>query len=212
MNYPIEKTVFHSNPYDQSWYEKDYFISKDGVGEFPLHHCKVTYQESIPYIKGTRNAVDIGARDGEFTRYLHHNFNHVFCFDYRSRKLFHKNVDLTKVTHFRCGLGEAHKKEYVSGGGSMTTGRIPREKYYEMQLYTLDEFNLQDVDYIKIDVDGYELKVLQGSIETIKKYWPLLVLEQENNERSAIDFCENLGYELVARCPNNQNVIMRKPT
>jgi len=211
MKYPIEKTKFDSSPYDQSWYERDYFISKDGVGEFPLHHCKTTYQESVPYITQTRNAVDIGCRDGEFTRYLQHNFDHVFCFDYRRRKLFHNNVNLSKVTHFKCGLAEANKKEYVSGGGSMTSGKIPKEKYYETQLYTLDEFNLPDVDYIKIDVDGYELKVLQGSMKTIKKYWPLIVLEQENKERAGIEFCEELGYELVAWCPNNQNAIMRKP-
>ena len=210
MNYPLEETKFNSNPYDQSWFERDYFITKDGIGEFPFHHCKMTYQESIPYIKNTRNAVDIGCRDGEYTRYLHNDFKHVFCFDYRRRKLFHKNVDLSKITHFKCGLAEEHKKECVSGGGSMTSRKIPKDKYYETQLYTLDEFNLQDIDYIKIDVDGYELKVLKGSIETIKKYWPILVLEQEKNERSGIDFCEKLGYEVVAWCPKKQNVIMRK--
>ena len=212
MKYPVEKSIFDNNPFKWEWYDRDYFMSKDGNGEYPSNHCKNTYIESLPYITKKRNAVDIGCRDGEYTRYLHHDFQHVFCFDYRRRKLFHNNVDLNKITHFKCGLADANKTEYVSGGGSMTTGKIPKEKWYLEQLYTLDEFNLKDIDYMKIDVDGYELKVLQGSINTINKYWPLLVIEQENNEQSAIQFCKNLGYELVAWSPNKQNVIMRKPT
>jgi FkbM family methyltransferase len=210
MTYPIVPTIFSEGLYQQDWYERDYFISKDGTGEFPDHHCKVTWVASLPFITSKRNAVDIGCRDGEYTRYLHNNFDHVFCFDYRSRKLFHKNVDLNRITHFKCGLADQHKKELVSGGGSMTTGKIPQEKYYEEQLYTLDEFKFENIDYIKIDVDGFELRVLQGCIETIKKYEPLLIIEQENNDRKAINYCSTLGYEIVGWDNAHRNVIMRK--
>jgi FkbM family methyltransferase len=210
MKYPVTPTEFKENPYNWEWFSNDYFISKDGTGEFPNHHCKLTWVKSIPYIKNYRNAVDIGCRDGEYTRYLHKDFDHVYCFDYRRRKLFHKNVDLKKITHFKCGLADEHKLELVSGGGSMTTGKIPKEKYYEEQLYTLDEFNFIDVDYIKIDVDGYELKVLKGCVETIKKYSPLLIIEQEGNDRDAINFCQSLGYEICDWDNDHRNVIMRE--
>jgi FkbM family methyltransferase len=210
MIYPVAPTIFSEGLYQQDWYERDYFISKDGTGEFPDHHCKVTWVASLPFITSKRNAVDIGCRDGEYTRYLHNNFDHVFCFDYRSRKLFHKNVDLNRITHFKCGLADQHKKELVSGGGSMTTGKIPQEKYYEEQLYTLDEFKFENIDYIKIDVDGFELRVLQGCIETIKKYEPLLIIEQENDDRKAINYCSTLGYEIAAWDNDHRNVIMRK--
>ena len=208
--YPIEPTLFKENPYSWDWYEKDYFISKDGIGEFPEHHCKVTWVESLPFITNRRNAVDIGCRDGEYARYLHKDFEHVFCFDYRRRKLFHKNVDLKKITHFKCALGDKHIVEKVSGGGSMTSGKIPKEKWVDEQFYTLDEFNLENVDYIKIDVDGYELKVLKGCIETIQKFNPILVIEQERGEERAIKWCEDFGYEIAAWDNTHRNVIMRK--
>ena len=35
----------------------------------------------------------------------------------------------------------------------------------------------QRIDFIKIDVEGFELKVLNGGIETIKKHDPLLLIE-----------------------------------
>ena len=211
MTYPLEPTTFKDNPYEWEWYDRDFFCSPDGTKEFPNHHCKVTYVETVPFITNKRNAVDIGCRDGEYTRYLHKDFEHVFCFDYRRRKLFHKNVDLTKVTHFKCALGEEHKIIKVSGGGSITTGKIPQEKWYDEQLYTLDEFNLLNVDYIKIDVDGFESRVLQGAKNTILKYNPILVLEAENNDTSSIDLCRSMfGYDIAAWDCHHRNVIMRK--
>jgi len=211
MNYPVTPTEFKENPYQWEWYDRDYFISPDGVGEMPNHHCKITWVASLPFITKTRNAIDVGCRDGEYTRYLHKDYEHVYCFDYRRRKLFHKNVDLSKVTHFKCGLADEHTIEKVSGGGSMTTGKIPKDRWYEEQLYTLDEFNIPNVDYIKIDVDGFEKRVLKGAEKTIKTYSPLLVFEAENNDISAIEFCrENFNYEIVTWDSLKRNVVMRK--
>ena len=210
MRHPVGPTEFKENMFDSAWYDNDFFFSPDGVGEFPEHHCKITWEESVPFIKNKRNAVDIGCRDGEYTRYLCRDFQHVFCFDYRRRKLFHKNVDLDKITHFKCALGEENKIIEVSGGGSITTGKIPKEKWYEEEIFTLDQFELPDIDYIKIDVDGFELRVLQGAQSTIEKYSPILVLEQEDGEDSSIKFCQQLGYRVLAWDKTHRNVILGK--
>lgn len=212
MNFPVTPSVFETNLFDNRYYENDFMFTPDGIGEFPEHHCKLTWVDSFPYIKNFRNAVDIGCRDGEYTRFLQKDFKHVYCFDYRRRKLLHKNIDVDKITHFKCALGDEHKLVKVSGAGSMTSGKIPTEKWYEEQIYTLDQFNLSDVDYIKIDVDGYELNVLKGSIETIKKFSPLLVIEQENGVSSSIEFCKTLDYEILKWDNAKRNVIMGKTT
>lgn len=209
MKFPLDPTTFLDNPYDWEWYDRDFFHSPDGSQEFPEHHCKLTWVASLPFIHTRRNAIDIGCRDGEYTRYLHKDFEHVYCFDYRRRKLFNKNVDLNKVTHFKCALGEEHKVIKVSGAGSITAGKIPADQWYDEQLYTLDEFDIQNVDYIKIDVDGFEVNVLQGAINTIKKFSPLLAVEQENGDTRAIDFCkENFNYDILAWDSLQRNVIL----
>ena len=211
MIYPFEPTQFSKNTFNWELYDTDFFFSPDGIQEFPNHHCKKTWVASLPFITEKRNAIDVGCRDGEYTRYLHKDFNHVFCFDYRRRKLFHKNVDLSKITHFKCALGEEHKIIKVSGGGSITSGKIPQEKWYDEQLFTIDEFNFSDIDYIKIDVDGYELNVLQGAVNTIKKYNPLLIVEQENGDTRAIDFCKiNFHYDILTWDVDHRNVILGK--
>ncbi len=211
MIWPIKPTEFDTNPYTWSWYDKDYLLTPDGEGEYPEHHCKITWLESFPYINSFRNAVDVGCRDGEYSRYLHKHFDHVYCFDYRRRKLFHKNVDLSKITHFKCALGDEHKIMRVSGAGSMTSQSVPQEKWYDEQIYTLDEFKLLDVDYIKIDVDGFELKVIKGAINTIEKFNPILVIEQEFGETSSIKFCvENLNYKISSWDKHHRNVILTR--
>lgn len=43
----------------------------------------------------------------------------------------------------------------------------------------LDEYHFQDVSLIKIDVEGYEDKVLSGAEKTIRKYKPVLLIEIE---------------------------------
>lgn len=212
--FPVEPTKFKVDPktaFQWEWYDKDFFISKDGRKEFPEHHCKLTWVASKPFLTGMRNAIDIGCRDGEYTRYLHAVFNHTYCFDYRFRKLFTKNVDLSRVTHFTTGLGEEIKTIKASGGGSMESeGKRPKSQWVDYKIFTLDSFNLVDIDYLKIDVDGYEERVLKGSVNTIKKYSPLIVLEAENGDTTGIDFCKGLDYEVVAWDSLDRNVVMRK--
>lgn len=51
----------------------------------------------------------------------------------------------------------------------------------ELQFQTLDEYitnnHIKSVDFIKLDVDWYEYKVLQWAQETLKKHKPIIVLE-----------------------------------
>jgi len=42
---------------------------------------------------------------------------------------------------------------------------------------TLDSYNYTDVDIIKIDVEGYELQVLEGATNTIAQNRPIVQIE-----------------------------------
>lgn len=81
---------------------------------------------------------------------------------------------------------------HVSGKGYMPT-------------IILDNLNLPGCDLIQLDVEGYELKALNGAIETIKKYKPVLCIEfcekwlnrYENTSDEILKFIYNLGYSQV---------------
>jgi hypothetical protein len=197
MNYPVKPTVFAPGLFEDSLYERDFFYCKVGAAEYPDHHCKVAYNLSVPFIKSYRTAIDIGCRDGEYTRYLTRDFENVFAFDPRTRKFFPHNVDVTKVTHFGVPLGDKPISER-KGNGPIKNENFAR----------LDDFKFEDVDYIKIDTDGYEMAVLNGARQTIEKYWPVINLEVYF-ERETLEWIqEEWNYKIVAVCPRGYDHIL----
>jgi len=120
-------TQWPDNPYRPEWAERDYMYSADGTGEFPSHACKLSYRLSKPFIRRFRNALDVGCRVGEFTRYLQLDFQHVYAFDPNLSKKFMYNVDLKKVTHFHCALGdERGETRMYDGAHHKRSGIEPR--------------------------------------------------------------------------------------
>jgi hypothetical protein len=46
-------------------------------------------------------------------------------------------------------------------------------------MFKLDSLDLEPIDYMKIDCEGYEYNILVGAEQTIKKYKPIVVVEQK---------------------------------
>lgn len=77
-------------------------------------------------------------------------------------------------------------------GSPQTSIRIPRMR--------LDDYELREVGFIKIDVEGHELAVLQGAQKTIRTSMPNLLVEIEERHRpgsigEVSAFLADLGYE-----------------
>jgi FkbM family methyltransferase len=204
-------TRWKDNPYQEEWAEIDYLYSPDGVKEYPKHPCKMTYLLSKPFIKNFRTAVDIGCRVGEFTRYLHLDFKQVYSFDPNLWPQFRFNVDLSKVTHFHCAIGDEIGQIEMFGGGHESGGGGER---HVVPVFPLDMFDLQDVDYIKIDVEGFEKKVLLGAKATLDRWNPLIVIEQNHvvlegdKQYSAKEYLETIGYRQVAADKRGWDFVM----
>ena len=74
-----------------------------------------------------------------------------------------------------------------------------------MKCETLDSFvknyNLNKIDFIKIDVEGHELNVLEGAVTTLKKFKPSMLIEiEQRHHNKNIDhifsFISSFGYEI----------------
>ena len=66
----------------------------------------------------------------------------------------------------------------------------------EINISTLDELNLIP-EIIKIDVEGYESEVLEGSLNTIKKYKPFLMIEiNEVSVKKVQEFLSSCNYKI----------------
>ena len=68
-----------------------------------------------------------------------------------------------------------------NGGFKTVTGKdIKKNEGYprvEIDQRTLDSYQFEDVDIIKIDVEGYELLVLEGATTTISRNRPIIQIE-----------------------------------
>ena len=69
----------------------------------------------------------------------------------------------------------------------------------DIECRTLDSFGLTNLDFIKIDVDGFEVPLLNGARETLSKNNAVINIEMKNRKRPEIvEECKrilrNFGY------------------
>lgn len=161
----------------------------------------------------SKNLVDIGACLGEYCWLL--PFNHAYAFEPNKTSLYRMHTNLVlhdrvdSVDTFNCILSD--KDETVKFDGFCTN--VGDQEGYnstiatEYKTRTLDEFGLDNIGLIKIDVEGMEERVLKGGIGTIirNNYPPILFecfdvdlwgMTQEKHD-NLFNFLQSFGYEIL---------------
>jgi hypothetical protein len=75
----------------------------------------------------------------------------------------------------------------------------------DIPMATIDGLGLVDVDFIKIDCEGYEVRALHGAFQTLRMYHPVLLIEVNEGALSRqgvkpsdiFDILDDLGYVSV---------------
>ena len=167
----------------------------------------------LRYVSQWRNAVDIGAHVGEWTRSLSRKFDHVICFEPNPnfRECFNRNIKENNVTLHPYGLS-SHSHNAIQGVNATHLNDVlgdtePREG--DIECRSLDSFDLCDVDYIKIDVDGFEIPLLEGAQETLKRNNPVINIEMKRRKRPLIvqkagAILTDLGYTYKSRVKSDE--------
>jgi len=76
---------------------------------------------------------------------------------------------------------------------------------------TLDSFNISQVGLIKYDVEGFETKAVKGSMQTIERSWPVIIVEQNRGNLDAVEMLRSMGYTcLGAYQPRNMDYLLVK--
>jgi FkbM family methyltransferase len=93
--------------------------------------------------------------------------------------------------------GEA---KFHQAGKNCGDGKLCREgvkSTYVVPVVKLDDENLQNVDMIKIDTQGWELDVLKGMSNLINSQRPWIMIEINEDVDKCCELMENYGYETI---------------
>jgi FkbM family methyltransferase len=100
--------------------------------------------------------------------------------------ILHQNASLTPIDI--ASLTEA----LVASGLAFAKDHPISIQAHDVDVRKLDDFSLLP-DFVKIDVEGHELDVLKGGIETITRSFPFLLIERGERE-NILTWLENLSY------------------
>jgi FkbM family methyltransferase len=146
------------------------------------------------YLNSDSIVVEVGAHIGTITIKLSKVAKEVHSFEplKPSYDVLNTNLSLnncTNVITYQQGVSDKISSTYIkwvtennvgaSGleGGTMTQDISLLDKKIKVDLVSIDSLNLNKVDYIKIDVEGYEELVVKGAKNTIEENHPLMIIE-----------------------------------
>ena len=150
-----------------------------------------------------RQAVDVGAYQGAYTYFLQRLAAHVHVFEPQQHcARFLRRAYRRGVTVHDCALAE------MSGTGTLVKPHPDGHQSARLSLAlngpsnaetvvvkSLDDFQLNNVGFIKIDAEGAEESVLRGAEQTIRLCAPVLLVEIEQRHIDK-DIDEVIGYVL----------------
>jgi FkbM family methyltransferase len=165
------------------------------------------YQEgarkrSIQLCRQRRVALDVGANVGLWGRDLCEAFDHVIAFEPVNdfRQCLIKNVKSDRLEVRSVALGNENTRAVMTiTEGNSGHSHIDPNSFGsgDTEVITLDSLSLPVVDYIKIDCEGFEYRVLQGAEQTIRRCRPIVVIEQKPHAAYSRDYGQFAAVELL---------------
>ncbi len=209
-----------SEKHFKGYFEK--FSDNSEKAEYQSYQRKI----SLAYVKESRVAIDIGANIGLWARDICEKFDQVHLFE-----PYEKNIDCLKknLSNYNnyslhsCCLSNIDKESkltiYPDGLGANTLNpqdESTSELQIDVSCKRLDYYELNQVDYIKIDVQYHELEVIEGSIETLKRNNPVLCIEAARRNQDELNYVnkfinilQSLSYRIVGEAGKKELIFMK---
>lgn len=191
------------------------------------------------FISPTKDFVDVGAHCGSYTITCGKKASKIHSFECNPQVFCYlaANVALhgleSKTFLHQCALGDENDKmsRYIirsqDGGGNglkRLNDADDERSVLTVEMKTLDSFNLTNVGFIKIDVEGYELEVIKGAVNTLKENnYPRILFESWGDwkesegvksiqlRQEVFSFLSGYGYSII-EISNVQDMFLAEHT
>lgn len=215
-----EYAIYRVKNRDLFYVDEVYDYIKEHVIKQGLEWEEHIHNQFRKYTRPGSIALDIGGHIGTHTLNLSRlvgETGKVYVFEPQA-KMFCElaiNMHLNKVSNvhmFHNALGSEEKwvemytpdeewkkqfgKDLVNEGHGTVTELPENFTGDRVKVIRLDDLHLNNISLIKMDVEEYEMHVIQGGMETIRRNMPVMIIEIfQNQDRSArIKEIEALGY------------------
>ncbi len=154
----------------------------------------------LKYVKNRNLVVQAGGNCGMYARFYGNYFKNIFTFEPQENNFscLDLNCQGDQYHKFNVGLGSSITKADISHISktnkrtNMGAWKITENPDGPINLITIDSLDLPTCDLIHLDIEGYESFALQGAEKTIKKFNPVIILEEGHGSEIA----ESFGYSL----------------
>ena len=184
---------------------------KQGNGDIN-NYQNIELMTAMSYCAKWRTAIDVGAHVGITAYQMSRSFEHVHAFEinpkiYECMNYNLKQRNVENVTTYPYGLGAREESVSIkTTNKSFSTHVNPSQREGNIPVKPLDFFNLENVDFIKIDAEGYEPFVAQGGIKTIERCQPIILYECKDHPQrygfhadSIRQILAPIGYRMIRK-------------
>jgi FkbM family methyltransferase len=171
------------------------------------------------FVPKNKNMLDIGANIGIwsiiYSKYIN-NTNNIYAFEPQKEiyDCLNNNIIINKsdnIMSYNVGLSNENSLNYMNASYDTQQNfgafRIVNDNEVDSKLLKIeckigDEFKLNNIGFIKMDVEGFEYKVLQGLENTIINNKPVLFIEihkTDINNKLTLSKLYEFGYRKVLK-------------
>lgn len=189
------------------------YINVFGSYEYPLF---AKLRQILAQQRVASTALDIGANIGVHTVFYSEMFANVIALEPNPKTYSLLKINTAHLSNVKCiMMGASSKNEscpLIIDNTNLGDARIKLSpiaalanthsacKISVMPIDDINEIRNSSIGFVKIDVQGHELKVLSGMVNTLRQNTPIILFEQEASEfvgRSTptVDLLKTLGYK-----------------
>ena len=149
-----------------------------------LHLKDFMIGQTTPYLNKLKNTLDVGAATGMYASHFANHSKSVICFE-AVKPVYEQLIKIKEkhnniITHNLAVSDFTGKSEFYVDDKRLSNSsfqNLVEGQKIEVETVTIDSLKLIDIGFIKVDVEGVELDVLNGAKDTIKEYRPTCMVE-----------------------------------